>query len=458
MSSNDDLINDILSELDSQKSAPAPEPDTEVPQELTTDEPAVNNAPEEAEIPSHEENIPDFSQQDNGFYGSQYPENPPYEAPVREMNYSKPAKKKKKKKKRSRLPGVLILTTFIFAVSICLSMVIIAFGKDMLGIGKSDTAKTITISEGVTTEQIAQMLKDEGIIRSPKFFMLFSRFRKSDDLYIPGEYLIRPNMAYETIINKFTTNESENKETVLVTFTEGCTIYDAAEILEKEGICSADDFIFTFNSETFGLDFEKYLPTDFTGRYLRMEGYLFPDTYYFYKEMEPVDVCQKIYINFNKRMNELKVYDKLNQLDATLDEVIILASIVQKEAANTEDMKNIASVFWNRLASPDFPKLESDPTSNYAYDVLKPHMDVVNKTMLERYDTYTGTGLPPGAISNPGIDAIEAVINPAVTDYYFFRAHLKLGKTLFAKTNEEHENNKIILDQEYAALEEAQNE
>ena len=457
MSNNDDLINNILSELDSQKSSDAPESDTEVPQELTTDEPAVNNTPEETEVPPHEENIPDFSQQDNTLYDSQqYPEAPQYEQPFRESPYNRPFKKKKKKKKRSRLPGVLILTTFIFAVSICLSMVIIAFGKDMLGIGKSDTAKTITISEGVTTEQIAQMLKDEGIIRSPKFFMLFSRFRKSDDLYIPGEYLIRPNMAYETIINKFTTNESENKESVPITFKEGCTIYDAAEILEKEGICNADDFIFTFNSETFGLEFEKYLPTDFTGRYMRKEGYLFPDTYFFYKEMEPVDVCQKIYINFNKRMKELDIYNKLNQLDATLDEVIILASIVQKEAANTEDMKKIASVFWNRLASPDFPKLESDPTKNYAYDVLKPHMDVVNKTMLESYDTYTGNGLPPGAISNPGIDAIDAVINPAQTDYYFFRAHLKLGKTLFAKTNEEHENNKIILDQEYAALEGAQ--
>lgn len=457
MSNNDDLINNILSELDSQKSSDAPESDTEVPQEITTDEPAVNNTPEETEVPSHEENIPDFSQQDNTLYDSQqYPEAPRYEQPFREVPYNRPVKKKKKKKKRSRLPGVLILTTFIFAVSICLSMVIIAFGKDMLGIGKSDTAKTITISEGVTTEQIAQMLKDEGIIRSPKFFMLFSRFRKSDDLYIPGEYLIRPNMAYETIINKFTTNESEDKESISITFKEGCTIYDAAEILEKEGICNADDFIFTFNSETFGLEFEKHLPTDFTGRYMRKEGYLFPDTYFFYKEMEPVDVCQKIYINFNKRMKELDIYNKLNQLDATLDEVIILASIVQKEAANTEDMKKIASVFWNRLASPDFPKLESDPTKNYAYDVLKPHMDVVNKTMLESYDTYTGNGLPPGAISNPGIDAIDAVINPAQTDYYFFRAHLQLGKTLFAKTNEEHENNKIILDQEYAALEGAQ--
>ena len=66
--------------------------------------------------------------------------------------------------------------------------------------------------------------------------------------------------------------------------------------------------IFEFNSETFGLEFEKYLPTDFTGRYMRKEGYLFPDTYFFYKEMEPVDVCQKIYINFNKRMKELDIY------------------------------------------------------------------------------------------------------------------------------------------------------
>lgn len=456
MSNNDDLINDILSELDDKNSSPADEPTPDIPDEQT--EPVQDAPPADDPVQPVREYVPTHEsisslQQDNIYYGSrepQYMQNYPNTASERELP-RRTVKKRKKKKNRNRLPGVLILTTFIFAVSICLSMVIIAFGKDMLGIGKSDSLKTITITEGITTEEIAQMLKDEGIIKSPKFFMMFSRLRKNDAMYIPGEYLIRPNMAYETIIKKFTTNESANKEIVDITFPEGITIYDAAELLEENGVCDADDFIFRFNSERYGLDFENRLPTDFSGKFLRMEGYLFPDTYYFYKEMDPIEVCQKIYVTFNKRMEQVKCYEKMQQLGVSLDEVITLASIVQKEAGNTADMKKIASVFWNRLHnSAEYPKLESDPTSNYANKVLKPHMNVINKTMLDSYDTYIGPGLPPGAICNPGIEAIDAVLNPETTDYYFFYANLRTGETLFARTIEEHEQNIDLVEQQNA--------
>lgn len=460
MNNNDDLINSILSELDGKKNLPADDTPSDIPDkqadiehDVPTDRVPVDPEPEFAPeqennvLPQHDDPPRDISPDPRYIQENPYA---PTERPLPPRN----VRRKKKKKKRYRLPGVLILTTFIFAVSICLSMVIIAFGKDMLGIGKSDTPRTITITEGITTEEIAQILKDEGIIKSPKCFMLFSRFRKSDLMYIPGEYLIRPNMAYETIIKKFTTNESVNKEVIDITFPEGITLYDAAELLEENGVCNADDFIFRFNSERFGLDFESRLPNDFSGKFLRMEGYLYPDTYFFYKEMDPIEVCQKIYITFNKRMNEVKCYEKIQQLGVSLDEVITLASIVQKEAANTADMKKIASVFWNRLHnSAEYPKLESDPTSNYANKVLKPHMDVINKMMLDSYDTYIGPGLPPGAICNPGIEAIDAVLNPEKTDYYFFYSNLKNGETFFARTIEEHEQNIANVEQQNAEAE-----
>lgn len=460
MNNNDDLINDILSELDNKKDMPAEETQTDISNEhekAEQDTPVISEMIQQRskDDPIPEKSIlPHRSEADYSDRDTQYMQNRQYD---QQNELSRKNIKKKRKKKRNRLPGVLILTTFIFAVSICLSMVIIAFGKDMLGIGKSDTPRTITITDGITTEEIAQLLKDEGIIKSPKCFMMFSKLRKSDSLYIPGEYLIRPNMAYETIIKKFTTNESANKEIIDVTFPEGITLYDAAALLEENGVCSADDFIFRFNSERFSLDFESRLPKDFSGKFLRMEGYLFPDTYFFYKEMDPIEVCQKIYITFNKRMNEVKCYEKMQKLGVSLDEVITLASIVQKEAANTADMKKIASVFWNRLHnSAEYPKLESDPTSNYANKVLKPHMDVINKTILDSYDTYIGPGLPPGAICNPGIEAIDAVLNPETTDYYFFYSNLRTGETLFAKTNEEHEQNIALVEQQNAEAQAAQ--
>ena len=201
-------------------------------------------------------------------------------------------------------------------------------------------------------------------------------------------------------------------------------------------------------------DFEKRLPTDSSVKYMRMEGYLFPDTYFFYENMDPEQVCQKIYLNFDNKMTEDR-YKKMEQLGYSLDQVITLASIVQREAPRTEDMEKVASVFWNRLRDPDtFPRLESDPTSNYA-TLIKNNMEVYDKTKVESYDTYKSGGLPPGAICNPGLEAIDAVLADVQTNYYYFAANINTKITYFAETLEEHEANLAMIDQQYADAEAA---
>lgn len=476
MQNNDDLINDILSELDGQKnvqpteiSAPQEEetaaPETEPEQEIIPEE-MITSAGEDAspgDYRNYDQESPAAPETAEGTYpeNGAYPDNGDYQG-----NYGYPAaeeyppqrnphkkKKKKKKKKRNRLPGVLILTTFIFAVSIVLAMVIIGFGKDMLGIGKSDTTKLIIIKDGATTEEIAEQLKDEGIIKSPKFFVLFSRLRKADSMYIAGEHFIRANMAYETIIQNLTTDEEENKNAVEVTFPEGITIFDAAQILEEKNVCSQDDFLFYFNAAGYGFEFEDMLPVDSQLKFKPMEGYVFPDTYYFYEEMDPEKVCQKIYLNFDNKLTDDRI-KKMEELQLSLDELITFASIVQKEAATTNTMTMVASVFWNRLNNPDdFPKLQSDPTTNYVNEVIKPNQEVYNKTMIEAYDTYQGAGLPPGAICNPGIEAIDAVLANQKSDYFYFIANIHTGETLFAATLEEHEANQQKIEEEIAQME-----
>jgi len=401
--------------------------------------------------------IEDYDEYSNSEeYGSE-PEKDynPEPAPVREVPRKR---KKKKKKRRSRLPGVIILTTFIFAVSVCLSLVIIAFGRDMLGIGKSDSTHLIVIPEGATTVEISQLLKDENIIKSPKCFQLFSRLRKSDSSYIAGEHFVRPNMAYETIINELTTvDEVKEQDTVEVTFPEGCTIYDAAQLLEQNGVCSANDFIFNFNAGGLGFDFENRLPTDTSLKFYKMEGYLFPDTYFFYEDMAPEQVCQKIYLNFDNKMTDER-YAKMESLGLSLDELITFASVVQKEAANTDTMLYVASVFWNRLRNPDvFPLLQSDPTSNYA-EFVRTRMDVYDKTIVDSYDTYLSPGLPPGAICNPGIEAIDAVLENVESNYFYFIANIYTGQTYFSETLDEHNLNQEMVEgqvDEYIASSEA---
>ena len=131
-------------------------------------------------------------------------------------------------------------------------------------------------------------------------------------------------------------------------------------------------------------------------------------------------------------------YAKMESLGLSLDELITFASVVQKEAANTDTMLYVASVFWNRLRNADvFPLLQSDPTSNYA-EFVKSKMDVYDKTIVDSYDTYVSPGLPPGAICNPGIEAIDAVLENVESNYFYFIANIYTGQTYFSETLEEH--------------------
>ncbi len=360
-------------------------------------------------------------------------------------------KKKKRKKQHSRLPGVLILTTFIFGVSIVLSMVIIGFGKDMLGIGKSDETQLVVINEGDTTEDIANMLVENKIIKSADAFKYFSRLRKSDSSFVPGEHFVRPSMAYEAIIAELTkVQEEEVGESVSVMISEGTNLLDAAQILESNSICKADDFLWQFNSGGFGFEFESKLPAEGNRKFQKMEGFFFPDTYFFYENMKPEEVCQKIYSNFNNKMTEDR-YKKMEELGLDLNQLITLASIVQKEAANEAEMPDIASVFWNRIRHPeDFNnKLQSDPTKNYANLVIKKHLDVADQALVDSYNTYETPGLPPGPICNPGIAAIDAVLADKQTDYFYFIANLMTGQTQFSATLEEHDAKQAEIEQSY---------
>lgn len=380
---------------------------------------------------------------------------PPVSPDGRPVHKKSTHKKKKKRRRMSnRLPGVFLLLTLIFGSSIILSLVIIGYGKDMLGIGKSEENHVIIIEEGSTVEQVSMQLWDEGVIKSPKAFQLFSRLRKSDFGYIPGEHFVRPNMAYETIITELTEiKAAERGESREVTFPEGMNIFDAANIIEEEGICSASDFLFYFNSGGYGLDFEQYVPTDYTLKFKKMEGYLFPDTYIFYQNSEPDQVCQKIYFNFDQKMTSER-YDKMKQLNLTLDQLITFASIVQLEAGRTEDMEDIASVFWNRIENPDefgtSGRLESDPTLNYANKVIRPNMEYFDKAIVDAYNTMITPGLPPGAICNPGTAAIDAVLAHKSTNFYFFNANINTKVTYFAENYDQHLENLQKVEDEYA--------
>lgn len=351
-----------------------------------------------------------------------------------------PAKKKKKKKKRN-LASTIIVITILLAVSVILSTAVIVFSSDVLGLNGSDDIVTIDIPKGTTITQVAKILEEKNIISHPKLFVQFCKLNNKNMIVYPGRHELKDGMSYNDIIKNIKTQGKSEKDLVKIMFPEGITLQEAAEKLEEYEICNAEDFIIEFNRSYKDLDFDGLVP-DSELKFYRMEGYFFPDTYEFYKNSQPDSVCATIKTNFSRKVYT-KYYALIKEKGLTLDQVIIMASMVQQEAPTKEDMEKVASVFWNRLNnSNSYPLLQSDPTSKYVVETIKPNINEVNEEeIFTAYDTYKGQGLPPGAISNPGIEAIEAVLNPAKTDYLYFCSNLKTKKFYYAKTLSQHESN-----------------
>lgn len=358
--------------------------------------------------------------------------------------YRQPKKKKKKKSRHNpgRIVFALVITTLIIAAALVIAMVVIRVAQAVTGLNREDKQIVVDIPENSSTEDIAQILVDDGIIDEPELFRLMAKLKGVDSRFTSGSHVLSPNMTFSDIMETLQENPEAEREYIDLTFPEGITLYDAAHILETNGVCSADRFIYIFNSSSFGFDFEEQVTTS-SKKFYKMEGFLFPDTYSFYLDEEPEVVAKKFYRNFENRLTP-DYYGRMKDLGLSLEETITLASMVQAESSNISDMKKVASVFLNRLNnSEEYPRLESDPTRKYVEDVIKPNIDIPNQEMFNAYDTYKGEGLPPGPICNPGLDAISAVLYPEDTDYYFFCADLETGEVFYAKTLEEHQENLV---------------
>ena len=352
----------------------------------------------------------------------------------------KPVKNAKKKKKvNTSVFGGIISVTIVLTISIVLAVKGISIGMEYWGVGKSDKGVSFNIPQGASNDKIADILKENGIIESKDLFALALKIRKPEVLY-PGDITLRPSMGYTEVIEQLA-QMRESYKTVRVTIPEGANLVTVANLLEKKKVCKADDFMFEFNKNQ-GYDFENKINVSKDAFY-RMEGYFVPETYEFYVDDSAYNVTKIIREQFEKVFTE-DMYKKVDESGLTLNQVMTLASIVQLEAENVKQMPYVASVFLNRLNNKTtFPKLQSDTTKNYVTRVIKRQAD--SDASIDHYakcyDTYRCEGLPAGPICNPGVDAINAVLNPAKTDYYYFCNNLKTKKTYYAKTLKQHERN-----------------
>lgn len=420
------------------------------PGELPTEEPPQPVAP------LAEDFVPDFGAAFDDY--GEYIE--PEVEDTEELDDDEPAPPTKPKRKR-KLRLVPMFVKVILYVVICgLISVGLGFGiwecaQDVLAFGRSTESVTVTIEETDTVEDIAQLLKDKGLIKYPWLFKLYCKFTDSAETMDAGTYTLCYNYDYHAIINGMIAN-SLNRNTVRVMIPEGYTSSQIFNLLESNGVCTADELAQCAAEEEFDYWFLEEIPY---GAENRLEGFLFPDTYDFYENDNPSRVLDKLLTNFNKKFSDLAVeqLDALNNTLAnrlsnagydetyiaehrfTIYELITVASMIEKETAGAEESVNIASVIYNRLCEPaNFPYLNIDATVVYALGGVSGALTYEDTQVDSPYNTYIHTGLPAGPISNPGLSSITAALNPAETSYHYYALDNSTSRHHFSETYDEH--------------------
>ena len=431
--SEDDLDYDIKDDQDASEEAEADHVDSEEP----ADEELIDD-PQDFSKEEYDDEIDDTPT----VVMPQNSEKKPVRSRPRRKKPA-PRKKKSSKQKNSRFNGSIfggiILTCIILTVSVVLSLTAISVATEYYGIGKSENDVIFKIPEGADNDKIADLLYENGIIKNKTLFKLALKIEKPQTIF-PGDITLKPSMGYAAVIEELATMR-ERMETVTITFTEGMNLLDVANLLEKNKVCKADDFLFEFNKDQ-GFDFEKDLGVSKDAFY-KMEGYFFPETYNFYVNDTAYNVTKLVRTQFQSTMNA-DLMRQVKESKFSLNQIITLASIVQMEAGSEAEMPKVASVFVNRMNDQTtYPNLQSDTTTKYIDNVIK--KKAIDQSSVDFYtsvyDTYTCRGLPASPICNPGLAAIKAVLNPAKTDYYYFCNNLTTGETFFARTLEEHNAN-----------------
>lgn len=365
----------------------------------------------------------------------------------------RPPQKRRKKKNSSLQNAILaaIIVVIVFVSAFIIRIPIMGCINDVLAIDVSDTDFRVVLDKDMDAYQVIDELGKKDLINNPMFCKLFAKLMKLDTrtdasgnrkqiVFPAGTYFLNSAMGVEGMLLEIRSNGVVSN-TVKVTFPEGYNIDQIAAKLDDSGVCSAEAFFKAMESEEIFADFEFLSSiTEKELRYRALEGYLYPDTYEFYIGESPASVIERFLKNFENKWSDAYA-SKANALGYTIDEVITIASILEKEAFDAEQMPVIASVLYNRLESSSFPFINCDSTAKYIEN-FKDSLEAQGKyaDYMKVYDTYQKTGLPIGAICCPGADAIHAALHPENSDYYYF-LHDADGKIYLARTADEHQNN-----------------
>ncbi len=341
-------------------------------------------------------------------------------------------------KRTGCLSGILMFL-FVVCVSAVLASVGWIWATDVLGLDGDDVPVEVTLPEDIfhveerqeendegetetvevnvaDIEKVAEELYQKGLIKYRWLFKLYVKFSKSGDMLKPGTYTLNMVYDYRALVHGMTGAKGP-RDTTTLTIPEGYSITQIVDLLVENGVCEREELLDALKNYDFDYDF---LDKGTLGQEKRLEGYLFPDTYEFYVDDDPANVISKFLDNFKRKWEE--DFDALAQEQGySRWQILIIASMIEKEAGNDAERDLISSVIYNRLRHPDRQGTNGFLQINATiYYVIADTGEEYSTEIDSPYNTYLYPGLPAGPIANPGIASIRAALQPRSTSYYYY--------------------------------------
>lgn len=357
----------------------------------------------------------------------------------------------------------LVLAAMVLVVGITFARILWLWADDVLALTKQEREATVIICDTDTMEAISQKLADAGLVRYPELFNMYCDLTAAREKISAGEFVLNEMYDYHALINGM--SGYSNRKEVQVMIPEGYECRQIFELLEKNGVCTVEELETAAQEGELGeYWFLEGLERD--GPYC-LEGFLFPDTYDFYVSDDPDRVLRKLLNNFEYRFDEDMMEDiaLLNQRIGeklasygyeesyiqsnylSVHDVVIIASMIERETAGSGESDIISSVIYNRLCDPDYPYLNIDATIQYALGERKANLSLEDLEIDSPYNTYKNPGLPIGPISNPGLNSLKAALYPEDTDYFYYALDVD-GTHHFTSTYNEHQEFLASLEQD----------
>lgn len=326
----------------------------------------------------------------------------------------------------------IILVLVIIFLVLALGFTIFVSLELNKSVSRDQNKVSFLVKEGNGVSDIALNLQNQGLVRSGFVFRLYIAWRGAANYIQAGEYQLSSSMTTKEIANILISGKIKEFK---ITIPEGWNLKEIASYLEKENIVKSQDFLIgvsNLSKYKKDYDFLSSIPND-----KNLEGFLFPDTYFLPNRVDSEVIIRKMLDNFGRKLTS-EIREKIKKKKMTIYEFITLASIVEKEVPNSEDKKIVAGIFYKRLAND--MALESCATIEYILGAKRRILSYEDMHIDSPYNTYLHLGLPPGPISNPGLDSILAALEPTKTDFWYFLSP-DSRRTIFSRTLEEHETN-----------------